>query len=288
MKRRNLSVGLLFILFLFLFLRNGIGVTPLTANPERLLENFQKEFEPTKPLIPPGIIFKTGFVEGAGPIIGLVQMEQGQVYVVHQGQTAAYQLKKDFPLFMGDWVVTGEKSRINIGLQDQSVFSLAPFTKLTIDKSVYDRQTGARSSRLSLFFGRARFVVTPGLSKESNYEVKTPTAVCGVRGSDFALAVTPNADAMTSFRPFSLGQIFSFSTAYAAVPEYLLTTLVTGPNTVVIFSGTVGPAQTVGPFSTSAAAGSGAALMPASVGTAAGEALNTVGPGLASSSMPPQ
>lgn len=276
-----------FILFLFLFLRNGIGVTQLTATPEMLLENFQKEFEPVKPLLPAGILPQPGFVEGAGPVIGMVQMEQGRVYVVHQGHYVAYPLKKDYPLYMGDMIVTDEQSRVNVGLHDQSVFSLAPYSKLTIDKCLYDPQEKDRSTRLSFFYGRARFVISPMAGKDINYEIKTPTAVCGVRGSDFALTVTPNADAMTSFRPFALGRIFSISEAHAAVPAALLTSLVTGQNTTVFFSGLVGGVQTVGPLSLSAA-GSGAAIPPLSVGAAAGETLNIVGPGLASISMPPQ
>ncbi|RPI78713.1 MAG: hypothetical protein EHM45_05585 [Desulfobacteraceae bacterium] len=287
MQKRNLLISLFFILFLFLFLKNGISVTQLTATPEMLLESFQKEFEPVKPLMPPGIILQDGFVEGKGPAIGMVQGEQGQVYVVHQGSYIAYVLKKDYPLYMGDLIVTDEQSRIQVGLQDQSVFSLAAYGKLTIDKCLYTPQEKDRSTRLSFFYGRARFIISPLAGKDIHYEIKTPTALCKVHGSDFALAVTPNADAMTSFRPFSLGSLFSISEAHAAIPAFLLTTLVTGQNTTVLFSGLEGGEQPVGPLSL-CAAGSGAAITPVHVGAKAEETLNTVGPGLASISMPPQ
>jgi len=287
MQRKKLRVGPLFIIFLFLFLRNGIGMTQFTATPEMLLENFQKEFEPVKPLLPPGILPQPEFVEGAGPVIGMVQMEQGRVYVVHQGGYIAYSLKKDYPLYMGDLIVTDEQSRVQVCLQDQSVFSLASYSKLTIDKCLHNPLEKVRSTRLSFFYGRARFVIAPMAGKDIHYEIKTPTAVCGIRGSDFALTITPNADAMTSFRPFSLGRLFSISEAHAAMPVALLTTLVTGQNTTILFSGLMGGVQTVGPLSL-CAAGSGAAITPISVGAAAEETLNTAGPGLAAISMPLQ
>jgi len=101
MRRKKLPVGSLFMVFLFLFIRNGIGVTPLTVTPEMLLENFKKEFEPVKPLLPAGISAQPGFVEGAGPVIGMVQMEQGRVYVVHQGGYVRLSVKKGLPALYG-------------------------------------------------------------------------------------------------------------------------------------------------------------------------------------------
>ena len=178
------------VIMVGLFLTLNISVSEGGSLMDRLLGNFKKEHKPVKPLLPPGVEVKAGFEPGKGPAIGKAQMVQGEALVVHKGESVAYNLKKDIPLFTGDMLVTKEKSRVSVILNDQSGFALAPVSKLVIDKSIYDPEKKRRASRLSLWFGRARFMVAK-ISGKSEYKVRTPTAVCGVRGSDFAMAVTP-------------------------------------------------------------------------------------------------
>ena len=171
-------------------------------------------------------------------------------------------------------------------MQDKSVFSLASNSKLVLDESVYNAQKDERSSTLSLLFGRARFIVAQ-LTGKSDYRIKTPTAVCGVRGSDLAMAVAPEKISTSSVSR-ALAWLNPVQEAHAQGPLPLLTVLVTGPGTSVSFTGLVGVAQVVGPVSVSAAAAGASALAPITVGAAAaGGALGAIGPGLASISMPP-
>ena len=75
-------------------------------------------------------------------------------------------------------------------MNDGSILSLASETKLALNKSVYDKKKKSRSSFLNMAFGKARFLVVKLVNfKRSEFKVKTPTAVCGVRGSDYVIEV---------------------------------------------------------------------------------------------------
>ncbi len=254
---------------------------------ENLLDTFQKEYKPPVPLLPPDVGVKPGFEAGEGVAVGNVQMVQGDVYVVHKSSRSAYQLKENLPLFAGDALIAGERSRLNAKLNDKSAFALAPNSKLVIDESVYDPSKDERSSLLSLFFGKARLIVSK-IQGKSQYEVKTPTAVCGIRGSDFGLSVSP-VEKKSSALKKNFASFLAVPNAYAqpaAAP--LMTIVVTGPETTVGFAGAIGATQTVGPASACAAVAGASATTPVAVGAAAAlGALNAVGPGLASLSMPP-
>jgi hypothetical protein len=282
--RAGLGVGVLAAFFIVSMMTLGTGVGNTTEN---LIEQFQKEYKPPVPLLPADVSVKPGFEPGEGSVIGNVQMAQGEVYVIHKGSSAAYLLKEYLPLFVADTLVSGDRSRVNVKMNDKSVFALAPNSKLVIDKSIYDPSKDERSSLLTLLFGKARLIVSK-LRGNSQYEVRSPTAVCGVRGSDFGLSVGPEEKKSSALN----NRLFSFFLVRKAYAQPalgpLVTIVVTGPETTLGFTGAAGPTQTVGPASASAAATGASATAPVAVGGAAATgALNAVGPGLASLSMPP-
>lgn len=266
----------------------GVSLTVAQQAGDKLVEVFHKDVEPPVDLLPEGVEIVKGFKPGAGPPIGRIEMVQGKGWIVHEDATVAYKTKKGLSLFTGDMLVTGERSRIQAKMNDMSVFSLAPYSDIVIDRSVYDPTKDQRDSMVSLMFGKARFVVSKlSGGYDDDYKVKTPTATCGVRGSDFALSVIPKGEATVSRRSW-LASLNFVSEAHAFVPGALATTLVTGANTTVGFAGVVGPMQIVGPMSASFAITGGAAAGAVAVSAAAvAGAMNVVGPGLAAMSMPP-
>ena len=267
-------------LFLIFTLTTAIGADI----GEKLLEKF-KEFEPVEPLLPPDVKIQTEFVAGEGAAVGNIQKIQGNAYVIHKNKKVAYLLKNDLPLFTGDTLITAARARINAVMNDQSVMALAPNSKLVIDQSVYDPKKEERSSVMGVLFGQARFIVKKIMGQPS-FSVKTPTAVCGVRGSDFAISVGPATEELSSiqkfFKKFSL-----VPEAHALVPGAMVTVVVTGQGTTVTFVGSIGALQTVAPLSVCAAVTGSAAIAPAVVGAAAAATLTAVGPGLVALSMPP-
>jgi len=201
---------------------------------DALLEVFEKDIQPAESLLPPGVTVAEGFQPGAGDPIGTVKSAKGRMLVVHRGENTAFALQKDNPVFSFDTLVTEEKTSAGIEFNDKSFITLGTYTKIVLDKSIYDPSKATRESFLRLLFGKARFIVTKLADfRSSQYKVKTPTAVVGVRGSDFAVAVAPGSP--------------------------LMTTLATGKDTTVLFVGDTGPAQVIGPMQAATARAGGAA-----------------------------
>jgi hypothetical protein len=284
MRKKCLLVILAIAALGFVFVLNG-GITTAADLGETLLQRFKEDVKPVAPLLPPDVKAQPGFEPGVGPVVGNIQMVQGEVLVFHKDQNAAYPLQKDHPIFNGDTLVSGERARLNAKLNDRSVFYLAPNSKLVVERSSFEPQTQTRSSTLSLIYGKARFIVTK-IKGSPNYQIKTPTAVCGVRGSDLAIAVIP-AEKKTSFIPKLLALVSPVTTAHAFSFSFV-TIVVTGADTQVGFAGPVGPTKVVGEFSVTSAAEGAQATAPITVGpSAAKAALDSVGPGLAGISLSP-
>jgi hypothetical protein len=208
----------------------AIGEEPGDA----LLEVFEKDIKPAESLLSPGVTVVEEFQPGAGDAIGTVKSLKGRMLVVHRGEKSAYTIQKNDPLFSLDTLVTEKNTRTDIEFNDKSSITLGTYTKIVLDKSIYDPSKSTRESFLRLLFGKARFIVTKLANfRSSQYKVKTPTAVVGVRGSDFAVAVAPGSP--------------------------LTTTLATGRDTTVIFVGDTGPPQVIGPMQAATAKAGGAA-----------------------------
>lgn len=157
-------------------------------------------FAYSESLIPDGLIVKEGYEHGIGSPVGIVQLVQGSVVIIHFGETQGYLAKKDLPLFKSDTIITREDGRISFRLNDGSVLTMTTGTKLVINESVYDSDKESRSAFVSMVIGKARFWVKE-LSdfKHSEFKVKTNTAVVGVRGSDFVVEAAETYTKVTAF-----------------------------------------------------------------------------------------
>ncbi|MBT6337855.1 MAG: FecR domain-containing protein [Desulfobacula sp.] len=284
LKRKKIAVYCLMILGMFLF--TGISVLYSGDSGLKLLEKF-KPYEPDTPLIPKDVKINPDFVAGKGEKIGYIQKVVGKAYVIHLGEKTAYQLKKNNPLFLSDTLVTSSNSRLNAVMKDKSILALAPMAKLTIAKSEYSRTLfrSKRSTIMNLVWGSARFIVKK-ISGKSDFMVKTKTAVCGVRATDFAVSVAPvdEAKKLSALNRF-LAFLSPVQKAHALAPGQTITTVVTGQGSTVGLTGDIGGTTVVGSASVASAIGGSAASGASAVGASAAEGiLGDVAPGLGSAS----
>lgn len=287
-KKFSVSVSVSVIALISVCLVFGISTLYSADDGTKLLDNF-KTFKPEVSLIPEGVRIEKEFMGGVERKVGRVQKVQGKVYAIHKNDNVAYRLKAKRPIFEGDTIITGSRSRINAAMQDKSVLAMAPNAKLVVSKLKYDKKKNTRSTIMGLFWGSARFIVKK-LSGEPSYQVRTETAVCGVRGTDFAVSVAPAPKVRSSS---TADRVLAFlnpvQEAHALVSGALITTALTGPGSTVGLTGTIGGTTIVGPASVAGAAGSaaagGATVVGASVATGV---LGSVGPGLATLGMPPE
>lgn len=156
-------------------------------------------------LMPEGIVIKDKFLPGKGLPIGKVLSVQGNVIMIHTGDTAEFKADKELPVYERDTVITQKNGRIEILLNDESKLILASETKLELTKSVYDPKMKIRSSLINMVIGKARFLVTKLANfNSSQFKVKTNTAVAGVRGSDFVVTAKPVSTEISALAKTSL------------------------------------------------------------------------------------
>lgn len=113
---------------------------------------------------------------------GLFMVVKGDVKVIQQNQTIT--AKVGTKVMPGDTVTTGAESRAKIVMVDRNVINVSPDTKLKIEE--YTSDATSKNVKLSLLNGKIRNNVEQKYDNLKNkFEVKTPTAVAGVRGTQF-------------------------------------------------------------------------------------------------------
>lgn len=98
-------------------------------------------------------------------------------------------INKDFDVESYDTIKT-KNGRTAIQFLDETRVDVTENSKLVIDEFVYDPNTSTGSLALKASFGTVRYA-SGQIAKNSrqNIKIRTPTAVVGVRGTDFSLTV---------------------------------------------------------------------------------------------------
>jgi len=133
------------------------------------------------------LIAAAGPATAADPV-GTVTFVNGPVDITRPGE-AAEPLNIGDDVFIGDIIRTKTGARAEIRFIDESIIRLAQQSRVEI--SEYMVKKDRQQSRLSLFRGKIQSLVkkiagrTWGRTKRHRFLIETPTAVCGVRGTDF-------------------------------------------------------------------------------------------------------
>ncbi|MBW2703601.1 MAG: FecR domain-containing protein [Deltaproteobacteria bacterium] len=91
-------------------------------------------------------------------------------------------------LRVGDILCTGKKGRLKVLMSDDSVIALGSKSRLVLDSHRFAAKTHQRSTSLRLIRGRVRALVHKLVADEKpDFEVRTRTAVAGVRGTEFLI-----------------------------------------------------------------------------------------------------
>jgi hypothetical protein len=86
-------------------------------------------------------------------------------------------------VYWGDVINTGHLARARVALDDGSVLSVGSDSNLTVTK----HDGGAQQTELDLNYGRVRAKAVKQVKPNASFEIRTPTGVAGVVGTDFAL-----------------------------------------------------------------------------------------------------
>lgn len=141
----------------------------------------------------------------AQSVTGVMMVVKGNVQVTPKaGQTQAAKVGKK--VTSGDTITAGADSRAKIVMADKNVISVSPDSKIVIEKYENDGKD-KKNVELKVLYGKIRASVEQKYDGEkSTFNVKTPSAVAGVRGTDF----------LTGYNPLTKAtQVITFSGAVA-------------------------------------------------------------------------
>jgi hypothetical protein len=119
--------------------------------------------------------------------VGFVIESSGSVVAVDKSKVSR-KLSKDHAIYLGDKVITGEDGFVRLHMIDEAILDLRCFSIMVIEE--YALESTSRRSILSLLQGSLKKITGQiGKMSEDVYELKTPIASVGVRGTEYALRV---------------------------------------------------------------------------------------------------
>ncbi|MCB0408383.1 MAG: FecR domain-containing protein [Bdellovibrionales bacterium] len=122
----------------------------------------------------------------------------------------ALRAKENFDILCNDVIVTGKSSRAKLQLRGRGAIAMGPFARIEVMGGSMKKaeSTANEAQALKLFYGRVRALVekessTPEATDKNKttktkknlsyrFRIQTPSAVAGVRGTDFFVSYDPN------------------------------------------------------------------------------------------------
>lgn len=95
-------------------------------------------------------------------------------------------------ILLGDVIATGPRGRLQILLMDQTMFTIGPNSRMTIDEFVYNPRNN--SGKLSATISRGVFRFISGkiaTTQPQNVKIKTPVATLAIRGTSIFGIIRP-------------------------------------------------------------------------------------------------
>lgn len=108
---------------------------------------------------------------------------KGDVQIIRSGGEKPFKAFLNMKLSEGDRIITGSSATAKIQLDDEVVISLAENTSIYLSELRTSKDS--KQSSISLQSGGVGSSIKKKLTDNSRFEIKTPTAVMGVRGTEF-------------------------------------------------------------------------------------------------------
>jgi hypothetical protein len=120
----------------------------------------------------------------ANDVHGVMMVVKGEIKVTSAKDQKTEVAKVGKKVFSGDTIEAGKDSRSKIVMSDKNVLNVSPESKIIIEK--YQNDGANKNVQLNVLYGKVRASVEQKYDGEKNkFNIKTPSAVAGVRGTDF-------------------------------------------------------------------------------------------------------
>jgi len=117
---------------------------------------------------------------GAEPV-GRVAAVEGKVHATLGADTR--RVLRGEAVYQGDWIETEKDARAKIVLADSTELVVGPASRIHLDEFVYD--PGKKKGKVLVEMGVGLLRFTSGTLEPGSYQVNTPVASIGVRGTIF-------------------------------------------------------------------------------------------------------
>ena len=117
---------------------------------------------------------------------GIMRVVKGDVQVKSGKNDAISRARIGGKVFPKDTIITGKDSRVKIVMIDNNEINISPDSQIQIENYEYKSDGEKKNVMLNVIYGKVRNKVEQKYDGEaSTFQVKTPSAVAGVRGTDF-------------------------------------------------------------------------------------------------------
>jgi hypothetical protein len=160
----------------------------INDNPEAFIDGDESKLKAGSRLeLPRRMVVKPRPIAMKPSQVGEVVIARGRTIAVDQSKVSR-ELGVGDGVFVGDKIITGEDGFLRLHMVDNARLDLRCYSIMVIEK--YNLQSTSRSSILNLLQGSVRKVTGEiGKWTEDIYELRTPVASVGVRGTEYALRV---------------------------------------------------------------------------------------------------
>ncbi len=124
--------------------------------------------------------------------VGKIENIEGRVLYKEKPNTAYKIAKIGLAVNEGFWIKTESKSWVILNLSDGSKFTLSENTEFEVSK-----YNVGKSKKTGVFYvaqGKLRATITKLTGQTTKYTLKTPTAVAGIKGTEFMILTTNKAN----------------------------------------------------------------------------------------------
>jgi hypothetical protein len=177
--------GLLFCVAAALLVPVGIAA----QEPESLPEELR------------GMTISDTFIPLFAEVAGTIQSVKGRLVVRHGDTVRAYQAVPGNQLYEGDTLYTLGESRCRVKFITDEVITMGANSRVGVNQVMDNRDSQEKRSIFSMPRGKAMFYVLRLFRyKKVNVDVRTPTAVAGIRGTKFGIEVVKTETKQASAR----------------------------------------------------------------------------------------
>jgi len=147
-------------------------------------------------VVMPGINLAGNLVVDADTLrVAKITAAQGDVKILRAGGEKNFPAFKGMGLTQGDTIITGKDGRVTLELAEDKELKIGENSRIMISELVQSAENNADKTSLNLKAGQVYTNVKGKLSPDAKYEIRTPTAVMGVRGTQFFVSLASGGQA---------------------------------------------------------------------------------------------